>query len=501
MSTLGQNGRFGNQIFQYAYLRFYAEACGAQIETGDWIGRDIFGLSDPIVTTPPRPLEEGSFDAAAALLPNAKLKANVDLVGYFQLPTASIRPHRSKFRVLFELRGHARDAVEQACDKFGAGRRPVIALHLRRVDVGFGGFWAAPLEWYELWLETVWAQWTDPTLYIATDDPSTLATFARYRPVHAGMIDWVPPDLRFVLDFAFLARADAVGIDNSSFSFTAAMLNEHAKVFARPDPSSERLQTFDPWDSRPLINAWREPSVRPVENRIIADMIPKGAVVFDSDAGEGDWSRAVQTALRGRVKIFAFESHPAHIPTLERWARLTRPDAITIVSASVSGGAAPLPRNPRDAATADVGVDHTTIDEFCRTRGIRHINFLKASLTGGELALLQGSRTLLSHARIDFIQFGYGEAFRQAGLSLKNIFALLGEYGYDLFKVEHRIVKVPGWSDQLDNYRPAIYLAIHSRLTGLTGMGASATPNLRTLWRKKRSAGALNHTCVSLSGG
>src|SRR6516162_4776310 len=66
MRTLGQNGRFGNQIFQYAYLRLYAEACGAQIETGDWIGRDMFELSDPLVVGKPPPyLPEGSFDTVA----------------------------------------------------------------------------------------------------------------------------------------------------------------------------------------------------------------------------------------------------------------------------------------------------------------------------------------------------------------------------------------------------------------------------------------------------
>jgi FkbM family methyltransferase len=484
MRTLGQNGRFGNQIFQYAYLRLYAEACGAQIETGDWIGRDMFELSDPLVIKPPPYLPESSFDTVAALAANSRPKVNVDLVGYFQLPTASFRPHRSKFRALFELRPCVRDFVDRAWETFGASRRPVVALHLRRADFGYGRFWVAPLQWYQRWLETVWTQWTDPILYVATDDPFALTAFGQYRPMHAGILDWFPQDLRFVLDFVLLARSDALAIANSSFSFAAAMLNEHAKVFARPNPSSERLETFDPWDSKPLIDPpWSEPSISPADERIIAGLISERAVIFDANAGKGDWARAVQTALFGRVKIFAFESDPAHIRSLKQWAHLTRPDMVTIVPVTMSGDVVRL-RNPGDAVTAGIQVNRTTIDEFCRTRGIRHVNFLKASLTGGELALLQGTRTLLSHARVDFIQFGYGEAHRRAGLRLKHIFTLLDEYDYELFNIGPHIIKAPHWHDGLENYRPADYLAIHSRLTGVIGMGPRVSPDLRGLWQR-----------------
>ena len=50
MSTLGSNGRFGNQIFQYAFLNIYAKKYDLDIKTPSWIGHDLFGHHDsPIV--------------------------------------------------------------------------------------------------------------------------------------------------------------------------------------------------------------------------------------------------------------------------------------------------------------------------------------------------------------------------------------------------------------------------------------------------------------------
>lgn len=45
-------GRFGNQMFQYAFARGYAERYGLPLWTDDWIGRRIFDLSEPLLTAP-----------------------------------------------------------------------------------------------------------------------------------------------------------------------------------------------------------------------------------------------------------------------------------------------------------------------------------------------------------------------------------------------------------------------------------------------------------------
>jgi hypothetical protein len=63
VSCLGNEGRFGNQLFQYAYARAYAESIGAELHTPDWIGRTLFkDINEPIM----------------------QALGDVDLVGYFQ---------------------------------------------------------------------------------------------------------------------------------------------------------------------------------------------------------------------------------------------------------------------------------------------------------------------------------------------------------------------------------------------------------------------------------
>ncbi|MEM1168897.1 MAG: hypothetical protein AAGJ08_07420 [Cyanobacteria bacterium P01_H01_bin.35] len=46
MSYLGKLGRFGNQFFEYAFLKICAEKSGAQVETPPWIGQKLFGHND-----------------------------------------------------------------------------------------------------------------------------------------------------------------------------------------------------------------------------------------------------------------------------------------------------------------------------------------------------------------------------------------------------------------------------------------------------------------------
>ena len=50
MSSLGKLGRFGNQLFQYAFLRICAEKSGARVECPPWIGQTLFGHKDATIS-------------------------------------------------------------------------------------------------------------------------------------------------------------------------------------------------------------------------------------------------------------------------------------------------------------------------------------------------------------------------------------------------------------------------------------------------------------------
>ena len=49
MSSLGRLGQFGNQIFQYSFLRVYAELHGLRVACPDWLGRHAFALYDDLL--------------------------------------------------------------------------------------------------------------------------------------------------------------------------------------------------------------------------------------------------------------------------------------------------------------------------------------------------------------------------------------------------------------------------------------------------------------------
>ena len=46
MTSIGQLGRFGNQLFQYACLRICAAKSNAKVECPPWIGQTLFGHTD-----------------------------------------------------------------------------------------------------------------------------------------------------------------------------------------------------------------------------------------------------------------------------------------------------------------------------------------------------------------------------------------------------------------------------------------------------------------------
>src|SRR5678815_5449560 len=58
MTALGRLGRFGNQIFQYAFLKICARTSGASVQTQPWVGQALFGQNDPPVSVSLEPLVE-----------------------------------------------------------------------------------------------------------------------------------------------------------------------------------------------------------------------------------------------------------------------------------------------------------------------------------------------------------------------------------------------------------------------------------------------------------
>ncbi len=255
MSTLGKNGRFANQVFQYAFLKTYAKKHNLEVRTPPWIGQGLFGHKDPPILRKLPLVKETTNELAEAVVPNTKETfENVDFWGYFQYNTSYYAPHKNYFRSLFRPVPEIENKMSQLMNRLRSKGKTVVGIHLRRSDYGYGHFFVAPSKWYKYWLQDLWYKLDEPVLFIASDEPEkVLGDFAEYNPVTSKDLGAELPEAPFYPDFYILSKCDIVAISNSSFSFLACMLNERGKLFYRPRLSAEALIRFEPWNSETIL--------------------------------------------------------------------------------------------------------------------------------------------------------------------------------------------------------------------------------------------------------
>jgi len=255
MSSLGRNGRFANQIFQYAFLKIYAKQHNLQVETPEWIGQYLFGHNDLPISQKLPVASELNNDLLEWHIKNSKDPlTNVDFWGYFQYNTSFYAPHKEYFRSLFKPIPEIEAKMKQAVNLLRSRGKTVVGLHLRRGDFGYECFFIAPNEWYKEWLKDLWEILDEPILFIASDEPEkVLGDFAEYHPITVKDLGVELPQAEFYPDFYLLSQCDVVAISNSSFSFVTCMLNEKGKIFFRPNLQKQKLIPFDPWDSDPIL--------------------------------------------------------------------------------------------------------------------------------------------------------------------------------------------------------------------------------------------------------
>jgi hypothetical protein len=286
MSSLGNFGRFGNQLLQYAFLKICAQKSGARAECPPWPGQKLFGLSDPPVATrlPPAvecwEAEDNLFDVIPELIPFIEKQAgakscrvgpaalehglaNVDLWGHFQVHTRFLRPHQDYFRSLFQPVPELKHILEKGWNRLQAKGRTVIGIHLRQGDLInnplFGFAYVVPPSWWCDWLDTVWERFDQPVLFLCSDDlEQVLPAFKKYSPITSRELEIQLPEsmkgLDFYVDFYLLTQCHVVGTANSTFSTVACLLNQRASLFVRPHwDFSTKFTRFDPWNCEHLL--------------------------------------------------------------------------------------------------------------------------------------------------------------------------------------------------------------------------------------------------------
>ena len=257
--SLGIDGRFGNQIFQYAFLRLAAKAQGLTAATPDWVGRYLFQCDEPTISGYLPFVKDEEIDVPAALAgvssrQRRSLLGQASIHGYFADHTRDYSPYRAAFQSIFDPAPWIQPYADGLVQRLRAKGSTVIAIHIRRGDmVTHPEFWIAPVSWYVEWLRSTWGTVPAPVLYVSTDDLSVLDDFAEFRPVSSGDLTDPFVGAEYYPDWYILTQADMVAISNSTFSFTASLLNTASRHFVRPSRHFQMLVPYEPWNSPPLI--------------------------------------------------------------------------------------------------------------------------------------------------------------------------------------------------------------------------------------------------------
>jgi hypothetical protein len=248
---------FGDQLLQYGIARLIAQRHMLALEAPDWVGRDLFGLDDPLPGEPARAAIADSEAASLAALSapkiaevSRKVAIDGDLAATFHGSTGRWAARRDEFRALYEFRGPAQAWLDLCWNRLANQGYLIVAVDPSGMgDSGSVPSGSVPIEWIETWLDSVWPELPGAALYVAGRDPDVLDALSRFDPVTSDDIADPLPGTEDLVDFAMLTHADLLGIGFSRASFVASLLNPEIKVSMRADAASSALVPFDPWNA------------------------------------------------------------------------------------------------------------------------------------------------------------------------------------------------------------------------------------------------------------
>lgn len=273
MREFGQRGRFGNQLFQYTFLRLYADEHNCQLQLPPWVGNDLFGTIEPVITSDLKTYKGDSSGLSHGTPPAGDILINRNFLGYTHYHSSYYAPYCQQIREMFCPVPKVLRRLLPAVDKLRNVKKIIVGIHLRRGDYGRRIFAITPTSWYLRWLDKHYEALDRPQVFIATEDVSLVKDFAKYNPQtmetleinlvkeplanfnHLGW-DIATHNVRafdFYPDFYLLTQCNVILMPNSTFSFFAAMLAPRLKELWRSCLDAGEFIQVDPWNSCPLL--------------------------------------------------------------------------------------------------------------------------------------------------------------------------------------------------------------------------------------------------------
>jgi hypothetical protein len=273
MSTLGKLAQWGNHVVQYAFIRSYAKGLGAEYRVPRWAGQYLFGFKDQPVTRRLEKYQERTVPVPAGRVglpipPRGTECLNKDFFGFAQYDTAYYQRHKEFIQSLYANPVEPQASrVEKILHDLKERGDTIIGMHLRRGDIGRTIYPITPIEWCLRWLHFNWRRFSNPVLYISTEDETLASWFKNYNPClpeDLGVVFTAKPypfytypfsvkrakarQLDFFPDWYILQHSDVVLASDSSFSMTAAWTSTTIKEVWRAKLSIRGFELTNPWN-------------------------------------------------------------------------------------------------------------------------------------------------------------------------------------------------------------------------------------------------------------
>jgi hypothetical protein len=254
INCLGKKGRFGNQIFQYFFAFVISKKFGLTLKAPQWIGNQIFNIQAPTEDYNFVQINEKEISTLGLIENNKNFFENKDIDGYFTWHTKFYREFKSEFINLFKLKNELAKKVNNLWEEYTQySNYTIIGIHIRLGDAGVDYYYRTPIEWYKNKIEELININGDKKfkLFIASDDLNVKKQFENYNILKIDYSELEnTPD--YIVDFILLSKCEILIMGNSSFSFTASMLNQNVKKVFRSSILNNNFEEIDPWDSNPL---------------------------------------------------------------------------------------------------------------------------------------------------------------------------------------------------------------------------------------------------------
>jgi hypothetical protein len=246
-SSLGNIGRFGNQLFQFWHLILSGLRHNASVSSRKGGYEEYFGIEFLAKQGGGNILHVESYDwRVMGLWALESLPPDIDFYGHFQWIPPLLHRHRVFLNRLFDLPPKWAEEMSKVIHTLRSFRKPLAVFHVRRTDyINHVNpiMRLIPGAWYKSTLE----QLRDCTIYVASDElESVQAEFREFTLLSCNDFadSQLPP---LLIDHCVMRAADTLLAINSTFSRSAAMLGKDAQATLLPSIHDKAFQPYAPW--------------------------------------------------------------------------------------------------------------------------------------------------------------------------------------------------------------------------------------------------------------